>query len=61
MQDIYIYMKDRDDPVSFTVNEVKEGMQTGVGAFLTFKDEEDREGRIVLNPENIAMVAIFPR
>jgi hypothetical protein len=62
MQEIVIHVKDRENPVRFLVAEVmEENTLTQENPYLTFKDEEGREGRLIFNPANIAVVAIFPR
>jgi hypothetical protein len=60
MQLIRIYIVGREKPISLSVKEVTEGMASGIESFLTFKDAEDRDGRIVVNPETVAAVIITP-
>jgi hypothetical protein len=49
-------------PLNIAAQEIVEGAdaESGIGWYISFRDENGREGMILLNPDKVAAVVISP-
>ena len=60
MVEILVYISEMERPFSIVAQEIVEGAdaQSGIDRYISFRDQQGREGMILLNPDKVAAVVI---